>query len=303
MAASTRRGTRLHGQVDVIADGGVGVHGIDDGAHEIARMAGGVAHAAHAGDFGDARQQRGEVPSGGRGIAVAVDVLAEQLDFGVALFGEPARFRHDALAGAAALRSAGEGHHAIGAGFVAAFDDGEVGAVRVVAARERRVEGFGVVEAQAGDAAVAAFELDQHFAEVGVAGRPGDQRNVRRAVEDLFALLLGDAAQHAEDLVLHPLALEVLQAVEDLLFGLIADAARVVEYESRVVRRLHLRVALGQQGADDFFGVVGIHLAAECFDVKGFPRHCSSIVQVNDLSVSEQPACWRDPPCAQCKLK
>src|ERR1017187_9851555 len=59
------RGARLHGQVDVIADGGVGVHGIDDAAHEIARMAGGVAHAAHAGDFGDAPEQGGEVPCGG----------------------------------------------------------------------------------------------------------------------------------------------------------------------------------------------------------------------------------------------
>jgi len=150
--------------------------------------------------------------------------------------------------------------------------------VGVIAAGKRRVEGCGVVEAQAGDAVVAAFELHQHFAEVGVAGRAGDQGNVGRAVEDLLAFLLGDAAQDAEDLVLHALALEVLQAAEDLLFGLIADAARVVEDESRVFRRGHLRIAFGQEGADDLFGVVGIHLAAEGFEVEGFPRHCNSIV-------------------------
>ena len=112
----------------------------------------------------DARQQRGEIPAGGRRIAIAVDVLAQQLDFGVAGIGQAARFGHHAFAGAAALRPARERHHAIGAGFVAAFDDGDVGAVRIVAARERRIEGFVGIEAQAGDAAVAGFELHQHFA-------------------------------------------------------------------------------------------------------------------------------------------
>ena len=89
---------------------------------------------------------------------------------------------------------------------------------------------------------------------------------------------LRDAAKDAEDLVLHSLAFEVLEAAEDLLFGLIADAARVVEDEPRVFRRRHLCIALGQQSADHLFGVVGIHLAAEGFDVEGFPRHCSYIV-------------------------
>ncbi len=112
--------------------------------------------------------------------------------------------------------------------------------MRIIAARERRVEGFGVVETEAGDAAVAGFQLDQHLAELRVAGGPGDQRNVRRAVEDLFALLLCHAAQDAEDLALHAVALEVLQAVEYLLFGLIANTAGVVEYESGFVRRFHL---------------------------------------------------------------
>ena len=97
---------------------------------------------------------------------------------------------------------------------------------------------------------------------------------MRRAVEDLLAFLLRHAAEHAEDLALPGLALEVLQAVEDLLLGLVADAAGVVEHESGFFGRFHLRVALRQQRADDLFGVVGIHLAAKCFDVEGFPRHC-----------------------------
>ncbi len=52
---------------------------------------------------------------------------------------------------------------------------------------------------------------------------------MRRAFENLLAFLLGDAAEHGEDLALARFALEVLQAVEDLLLGFIADAAGVVE--------------------------------------------------------------------------
>jgi hypothetical protein len=34
--------------------------------------------------------------------------------------------------------------------------------------------------------------------------------------------------------------------------------------------RIHLRIALMQQGSDHLLGIVRIHLAAECFDVKSF---------------------------------
>ncbi len=97
---------------------------------------------------------------------------------------------------------------------------------------------------------------------------------MRRAVENLLAFLLRHAAQHAEDFAFAGLALEILQAIENLLLGLVANAACVVEHQPGVFRRLHLRVALLQKRADDLFGVVHIHLAAESFDVEGFPRHC-----------------------------
>ena len=74
--------------------------------------------------------------------------------------------------------------------------------MRIVAARERSIEGFGGIEAEAGDALVAGFELHQHFRQPGVAGGPGDQADVRRPIEDLLAFLLGDAAEHAEDFAL-----------------------------------------------------------------------------------------------------
>ncbi len=144
--------------------------------------------------------------------------------------------------------------------------------MRIVAARERRVERLFGIEAQPGDAAVAGFELHQHLAEPRVAGRSANQADVRRALEDFLAFLLRHAAQHAENLALAG-ALEMLQAVEYFLLGLIADAARVVENQPGVFGLRHLRVALFQQRADDFFGVVGIHLAAEGFEVEGLAGH------------------------------
>ena len=95
---------------------------------------------------------------------------------------------------------------------------------------------------------------------------------MRSAVENLFAFLLGHAAEHAEHFALAG-ALELLQPVEDLLLGLIADAAGVVEDQRGFLGRFHLRIALLHQRADDLLRIVGIHLAAEGFDVESFPSH------------------------------
>ena len=143
--------------------------------------------------------------------------------------------------------------------------------MRVIAARERRIEGLFGIQAEPGDAPVAGFELHQHFAEARVAGRAGHQADMRRPFENLLAFLLRHAAQHAEDFAFARFALEILQTVENLLLGLVANAARVEKHQSGRIRRRNLRVALGQERACDLFGVVGIHLAAECFQVEGFP--------------------------------
>jgi hypothetical protein len=74
--------------------------------------------------------------------------------------------------------------------------------VRIVAAGERRIESFVGVQAQAGDAAVARFELHQHLGQLGVAGRAGHQADVRRALENLLAFLLRHASEHAEHFAL-----------------------------------------------------------------------------------------------------
>ena len=69
-----------------------------------------------------------------------------------------------------------------------------IGAVRIVAAGVRSFESLIAIEAEAGDALIAGFELHQHFRQAGIAGGAGDHAYVRRAVEDLFAFLLRHAA-------------------------------------------------------------------------------------------------------------
>ena len=96
---------------------------------------------------------------------------------------------------------------------------------------------------------------------------------MRRLVENLFAFLLGDASQNREFLpvsmgLLELVFLELVEAVEDFLLGLIANAAGVVEDQLGFLRGGNLAVALAQKGANDLFGVVGVHLAAERLDVK-----------------------------------
>src|SRR5208283_1994680 len=222
------------------------VHGLHDVLAKIAWMGRGVAHAANSRYFGDAPEQGGEVPIGQGWIAIAVDVLPQELDLAVTFRGQSAGFFHHTLAGAAALRAARERHHAVGATLVAAFDDGDVSAVRIVAAGEGRVEGRVGIQAQSGDVPAAAFDLHQQFAQLVVTGRAAHQPYVRRAFENAFALLLCHAAEHANDLVLAA-ALELLQAMVHLLLGFIAYAARIVEHQPGLFRRGNPRVALGDQ--------------------------------------------------------
>ena len=56
--------------------------------------------------------------------------------------------------------------------------------------------------------------------------------------------------------------------MEDFLLGLVADGAGVVEDEVGLLDRFDLAVALGNERADDLFGVMDVHLAAEGLEVE-----------------------------------
>ena len=145
--------------MNVIAERGNCVDGFDDLAGEIVGMRSGEAHAADSRHLGDGAQQVDKIQPARRGIAIGIDGLAEQLNFGVAGVGEAARFGENGVARAAALGTARVRHDAIGAGVVAAFDDGDVGADGIVAAGDFGFKSFVGVEIEARDAAAARFEL------------------------------------------------------------------------------------------------------------------------------------------------
>src|SRR5450631_1257884 len=85
-------------------------------------------------DFSHSAQQPRKIPACRRWIAIAVHILPQQLDLAISHTRQLGGFVQNALAGAAALRPASEGNHAISAGFVAAFNDRDVSSMWIVAA-------------------------------------------------------------------------------------------------------------------------------------------------------------------------
>ncbi len=76
----------------------------------------------------------------------------------------------------------------------------------------------------------------------------------------------------------------VVKPVKDFLFRFVANGAGVVKDQMRLFHGLDLAVSLMHQRADDFLGVMHIHLAAESLQVKRFfllSAHGSSITQQN----------------------
>jgi len=69
--------------------------------------------------------------------------------------------------------------------------------------------------------------------------------DVRRALENLLAFLLGDAAQHAKDLAFFLEFLVVSEAMKDLLLRFVADGAGVVEDEIGFLDGRNLAIPFG----------------------------------------------------------
>ena len=168
------------------------------------------------------------------------------MDFGVAEIGHLPGFCQHRVGRAAAFLTAGEGHHAVGAELVAAFDDGHISAVRIGAGGElgfKALVGLAIVES--GDALLPCLELHQHLRQLAVGRRSAHHRNVGRAIKNLFALLLRHAAQDAETLALFLKFLVVGQAMKDFLLGFVADGTGVVEDQPGFFDGLNLLVSFG----------------------------------------------------------
>src|SRR5271165_5749786 len=255
------RRARLYRQVHVLAEFWLRIHGGDDVGSKVARVRCGVTHAANPRDFRDRQQQFGKFQLAGRGVGVGIHGLTQQLDLGVTQVGELPHFAQNSIAGAAAFRAAGKGHDAVGAGFVAAFDDGEKGAKRIVAAGDFGLKSLVGVIVEAGDAALAGFQFVQHFREMAITSGTAHETNPRRSLKDVFALLLGYATEHADDFVRVGGSAEFAQAGEYLLRSFFANTAGVIEDYRGVGGLLDLAITAGDQYAGHFFRVVVVHLA------------------------------------------
>ena len=102
----------------MVAEGGNGVDGLDDIAGEVARVAGHKTHPADARRLAHGGQQLREAPLPFR-VAVAVHILAQELNLGIALLGNPPRLGQHRSRLAAAFFAPGVRHHAVGAELVA----------------------------------------------------------------------------------------------------------------------------------------------------------------------------------------
>ena len=149
--------------------------------------------------------------------------------------------------------------------------------MRVGAGGEFGLEALvGLAIVESGDALLPCLDLYQHLRQVAVRSRTADHRNIGCAFENLFAFLLGHAAQHAKLFSLGMQFFVVGEAMENFLLGFVADGAGVVEDQAGIFDSRDLTVALGNERADNFFGVVHVHLAAESFEVEsllGLGRH------------------------------
>ena len=191
---------------------------------------------------------------------IAVDRLAQERDFQAAVGGQAADFGHDLGGGAALLRAADLGHDAVGAELVAAEHDPHHGLERRWPAigRTGRIElGETLLDQRAAlvHAVEAHFQsrlavaLGGHFLQdlrqaVDLA-RPDDQVDVCGAAEDQVLVLLGHAAQDADDgfgLSLFQRT-QAAQGAVDLVFGMLPHAARVVQDRVGVARTIDQLVA------------------------------------------------------------
>src|SRR5579872_1176894 len=219
------------------------VNGFDDVAREIVGMRSHKADASNSGDFCNGAEQFDEAHVPWRGIAIRVDSLAEELDFGVAAVDQAPDFVENRGAGATALRTARVRHDAISARVVAALDDGQISAEGIVAGGNFGFECFLRVEGKTSDAAAARFQLREHLGQFAITCRAADHAHPRRATEDFLAFLLREAAENADDLFFAERAAKIAEARKNFLRGLLANAARVVENEISGGGRVHLLIS------------------------------------------------------------
>jgi hypothetical protein len=80
--------------------------------------------------------------------------------------------------------------------------------------------------------------------------------------------------------------------MKHFLLRFIADAARIVKNQFRLIRRRDLGITFADERTDDFLRIVSVHLAAEGFDVEVFHccPYCTGNREFADINPTSTPA-------------
>ena len=242
--------------------------------------------ARHKADARDAALRRTMQHLGKAGLAVevaavAVDVLSQQRDLHHALFGELSELSADVFQRATLLATAHVGHDAVGAEVVAAGHDGHPGAPGASAGC-RQVAGKAVVGLDGLDHRGARLQaLLQQLHQMAQVVGAEDDVHVRKALAQLLAVALADAATHAHQARLALVGRwDVLEARHLAHEADVCGLAHAAGDEDDDVCRLDgvdHHAALGVEHAGHALSVVFVHLAAEDLEAVG---HASQQVGV-----------------------
>ena len=176
---------------------------VDDVVGKFDRVAGGEANAVDAVDSGHQAQQIGKAAGGAVVVLTApgVHVLAQQVDFTHALRRQLGDFKQDIVARAADFFTAGVGHHAVGAVFVAAFHNRDKGGRAFGARFWQAIEFFNFREADINHRAAVAAHRVNHLRQAVQGLRPENNIDIVRALTNMVAFLGGHAAANANNQV------------------------------------------------------------------------------------------------------
>ena len=260
-------------------------------------------------------EQIGQVQRARAGrVLIAVDGLAQQGHFQAAVVGQAADLVDDLGGRPALLGPADPRHDAIGAELVAAEHHphhrlglgsrgegrGERGEAMVVVTQmgtvpffrlrpaghksgeallDRRPVALAAVETHLDPRAAAGGHLFQERRQLAQLAGPNHQIDVRSAAEDLLLVLLGHAAQDADDRA-RAFFFEKLQPAQgavDFVLGMLAHAARIQQDRIRAAGAIDQLMARPQQVGGDQLAVEHVHLATNCLDIAtaGHGTHCS----------------------------
>ena len=263
-------GAMLYGQMQVVHQlGHLGIH-INQPLGEFVGVAGGVANALDARNFGHILDQQGKVGDlvgAAHAATIGVHVLAQQGHFFHALVGQTGHFGQHIFKRAAEFLTARIGHHAVAAIFGAAFHDRDKGARPFYPRRRQVVELFDFRKADIHLRMLLPLALGQQLGQAVQGLRAKHHVHIGRALDDFFPFLAGDATTHADQ---HPFLLEVFDAPQvgkDFFLRFFTHRAGVEQNQVGLFGVVCRLIPFGcAQHIGHLGRVVLVHLAAKGFD-------------------------------------